>query len=201
MFGYIYITENLINHKKYIGQHKASSFDARYKGSGKILKQAFAKYGKENFSCHVLPAINGVNTICMSKKELNDSERYYITYFNCIADSSYYNVAEGGVGSTYSSMSEEAKQLRNKKIAKAATGRKLTEETKKKISETKKGKYCGEANPNYGNHKLKERYASGDYVSPCLGVPHTEEYKKYLSARCKELAINKGEKSAHYGQH
>lgn len=32
MYGYIYITENLVNHKKYIGQHKSNKFDEYYKG-------------------------------------------------------------------------------------------------------------------------------------------------------------------------
>ena len=36
MYGYIYITTNLINGMKYIGKHKASMFDPAYKGSGKV---------------------------------------------------------------------------------------------------------------------------------------------------------------------
>ncbi len=48
MYGYIYLTTNLINKKKYVGQHKSSKFDERYKGSGKLIKKAFKKYGKEN---------------------------------------------------------------------------------------------------------------------------------------------------------
>ena len=48
MFGIIYITTNLINNKKYIGKHKCDSieFDG-YLGSGKILKNAIKKNGKE----------------------------------------------------------------------------------------------------------------------------------------------------------
>ena len=33
-------------------------------------------------------------------------------------------------------------------------GKYRSDETKKKISDSRKGKYCGENNPNYGNHKL-----------------------------------------------
>lgn len=47
-YGYIYKTTNLINGKIYIGQYKSNLFDSQYKGSGVILRKAFAKYGKEN---------------------------------------------------------------------------------------------------------------------------------------------------------
>ena len=43
MYGYIYLTINLINNKKYIGQHRANEFTSKYKGSGKILTKAFKK--------------------------------------------------------------------------------------------------------------------------------------------------------------
>lgn len=48
MYGYIYKTTNLINGKIYVGQHKGK-FDRGYVGSGKILKLALTKYGKQNF--------------------------------------------------------------------------------------------------------------------------------------------------------
>lgn len=45
MYGYIYITTNLTNNKKYIGKHASSKFDENYKGSGKRLWNAINKYG------------------------------------------------------------------------------------------------------------------------------------------------------------
>ena len=53
-YGYIYKTTNLINGKIYIGQHKSNLFDSQYKGSGVILRKAFAKYGKENFKVEII---------------------------------------------------------------------------------------------------------------------------------------------------
>ena len=47
MFGYIYVTENAITGKKYIGQ-KRGNFCPMYKGSGVHLKEALKFYGKEN---------------------------------------------------------------------------------------------------------------------------------------------------------
>lgn len=43
-YGFIYITTNLINGKKYIGQKKG--YNDTYLGSGKILKLAIKKYGR-----------------------------------------------------------------------------------------------------------------------------------------------------------
>ena len=53
MYGYIYITVNLINGKKYIGQHKGI-FDSNYLGSGKLIRRAIKKYGKDNFIVSIL---------------------------------------------------------------------------------------------------------------------------------------------------
>lgn len=41
MFGYIYLTTNVINNKVYIGQKKSNKFlYNNYLGSGKLLKEA-----------------------------------------------------------------------------------------------------------------------------------------------------------------
>ena len=52
--GYIYITTNIINNKKYIGKRQKPEFDKNYKGSGRYLKNAINKYGIENFNTKIL---------------------------------------------------------------------------------------------------------------------------------------------------
>lgn len=91
MYGYIYETTNLVNGKKYIGQHKSSEFDPNYKGSGKLLKQAFSKYGWDKFSVELLVP-------CFSQEELNEEEIMTISHFNAVESSRYYNIARGGDG-------------------------------------------------------------------------------------------------------
>lgn len=51
MYGFIYITTNHINVKRYIGQRKYDKNEKwkTYLGSGIILTRAIEKYGKENF--------------------------------------------------------------------------------------------------------------------------------------------------------
>lgn len=90
-YGYIYITTNNINNKKYIGQHKSDKFDYSYKGSGKIIIQAFNKYGKENFKVELLEW-------CNSKNSLNQKEKYWIEYYKATTDNNFYNISKGGEG-------------------------------------------------------------------------------------------------------
>ena len=97
MYGYIYLTTNLINNKKYIGKHKASEFDIKYKGSGKILKQAFEKDSFENFSCIILAE-------CENEAELNNLEEFYIDKFNCVNRDDFYNIKPGGLGKSQSGL-------------------------------------------------------------------------------------------------
>lgn len=88
MVGYIYKTINKLNSWVYIGQHRSSSFNESYKGSGKVLIDAFEMYGKENFHTEV---------ICWAEtmQQLNDFENLWISAYrieNC------YNISGGGNG-------------------------------------------------------------------------------------------------------
>jgi hypothetical protein len=88
MVGYIYKTTNRLNGWIYIGQHKSHKFDTTYKGSGKVLTQAFEDYGRENFETEV---------VCWAEslEQLNELENVWISAYrseNC------YNVAGGGNG-------------------------------------------------------------------------------------------------------
>ena len=119
MYGYIYITTNLIDGKKYIGKHKSSKFEFnKYIGSGKILGQAVLKYGKENFNCELLESVNNVPTICFSEEELNTSEFYYTALYDCVNSDEYYNLIDGGTGGAqvYASLTESEKESRNQQI-------------------------------------------------------------------------------------
>lgn len=115
MYGYIYLTTNLINNKKYIGQHCAESFDNSYYGSGKHLKSALRIYGKENFKCEILKE-------CFSQEELDTSERYFIKYFNAVDSDMYYNIALGG---TMCQLAYQTQETRDK-IGTSNRGKKRT---------------------------------------------------------------------------
>lgn len=92
-YGFIYLTTNKINGKRYIGQRYYDTKEKwkLYLGSGKILKDAIKKYGRDNFTVEILEN-------CKTKEILNDREKYWIKKYNAIIDDSFYNIAMGGDG-------------------------------------------------------------------------------------------------------
>jgi len=141
---YIYRITNLINGKTYIGQHKykETPYDD-YMGSGKLLHKAYEKYGIENFKKDILVFnIPERKYADLLEKTFIASEREKVGKENC------YNIADGGEGRT-GLLSEETK----KKMAESKkgntyrkgklpwnTGKHRSEETKRKIAETLKGR-------------------------------------------------------------
>lgn len=89
MYGYIYITTNLVNGKKYIGQHRANEYDDKYFGSGSVLRKAIQKYGIENF-------INEILSVCETEEELNEQEIYFIQKYKATDNPDFYNLCSGG---------------------------------------------------------------------------------------------------------
>ena len=136
-YGFIYITTNLINGKRYIGQ---KIFDERgrwkyYKGSGKILKEAFKKYGRDNFSTNIID-------IAYSFEELNEKEISYISFFDAQNSDDYYNLEKGGVNTK--EFPKRDQHPNHYRI--------WTEESRRKVSEWSKGRIS----PNKGKKASEE---------------------------------------------
>lgn len=94
-YGRIYIIRNTINSKVYIGQTKVSlklrfqnHLSAARNGKDYVIGKAIRKYGEENFYIELLEEC----TI----EELNERERYWISYFNSTNNKFGYNISIGG---------------------------------------------------------------------------------------------------------
>jgi len=110
MLYYIYKTINLINRKYYIGMH-IGKLDDTYLGSGKILKQAINKYGKQNFKKEIL-------VVCENEEELRIWEKKLVDLY--VKNPDCYNIAPGGEGgNTVKYFTEEEKEKIKKKASEA----------------------------------------------------------------------------------
>lgn len=96
-YGFVYMTTNLVNGRKYVGQHKRAQDkddpdDSWYFGSGLLLHRAISKYGVENFSREILYE-------CDSQRDLDDKEITVIELLRADRDPTFYNISKGGSGS------------------------------------------------------------------------------------------------------
>lgn len=86
MFFTIYKITNLLDGKFYIGKHQTKNLDDGYLGSGKMLKRAITKHGKENFKKEILE-------IHKTEEAMNAAEKRLV-----IVGPLSYNLCEGGNG-------------------------------------------------------------------------------------------------------
>lgn len=84
----VYKVTNIKNNKYYIGVHKTNKPNDSYLGSGKAIKDAIKKYGRENFVKEVLFIFDSEHEAYDKEKELTeDYDKRYT-----------YNMKRGGVG-------------------------------------------------------------------------------------------------------
>lgn len=208
-YGYIYLTTNKINGKKYIGQHSKPIFDKHYYGSGKLIKQALKKYGYENFICEVIEW-------CYSYEEINEREKYWIKYYNADLNNNFYNKAMGGSNTKYSLRKEnhpfynkkhKPESIEKMRLSKQGNnnpmyGKHHTKQTKEKMSNAQLGELNhmygkGESSYWYNKHRdektkekisqtrIKNQIAVGE-KNPYYGKKHTGEEKRKMSEQSKD---------------
>lgn len=206
IYGVIYKIENKINNKVYIGQ-TTIGFKARYSGGwwnrthNIHLKSSVNKYGIENF--RVCETID----VAFSKNELDIKEILWINKYNSTNRNFGYNDKTGGANGKPSKETVEKLRLKN-------IGRKLSEDTKIKMSLVRKGMNRGVDNPMYGKNPLanlsQEQYSklmkiksenmkgvnnpmygrTGE-LNSFYGKHHTQKTKELISRKAKERYKNR----------
>lgn len=190
VYGFIYITTNLINGKRYIGKRVIDNGSVwkSYLGSGIMFNRAVEKYGKENFVRDIVAIANSDEELCFLEKE-------FIKNYNAVVSDNYYNLAHGGKGGI------------------TRKGAVNSEETRKKIREnhadfTKenhplwkprvdyKCDYCGELflveqwknnnkNKYYCSKECSEKGKSVSISKALKGKRKTDKQKKQMSEHRK----------------
>lgn len=150
MYGYIYITTNLITNKIYIGQKKSQRFCPTYFGSGKALKQSLKKYGTINHKVELIVWTE-------NKEQQNYYEKFWIKTYDATNPEIGMNISLGGDGGSLKGRKSPMKGFNH------------SEESKKKISESTKGKIVSD--------ETKEK----------MKKPKTEETKRKMSESQKNM--------------
>lgn len=198
----IYLIENLVNNKKYIGLTTKTS-EKRFKehlwvaetNDGNIKKnaihRAIKKYGKDNFKLVVIEKCDTLN-------ELFVSEKKWINHYKSFGPKGY-NETAGGEGNPGWVMSEKRKDFLRKlrigtkhseeakiKMSLSRKGKKFSEKHKKSLSEAQKGP----KNHRYGKtftaeQKTKRSKLLSGKLNPFYGKQHSTQTKQKLSEKNK----------------
>lgn len=163
----VYMIKNIINNCIYIGCTR-TTFNHRYKThiwalknnrhENKHLQYAFNKYNDNNFEFSIIKVIEDVDLIYESEIEV--IKEYKNKGF------SLYNMTSGGEG--LYDLSDEIRKHIGELNRKRLTGTKLSEEIKRKMSESRKGRKMPEK-----SRKAFEEYNKNKKL--------TEEQKEHLS--------------------
>ena len=132
----IYKITNLENDKIYIGQTQRSLKERMAEHCRNIcpcyIDRAIKKHGVENFKVEIVEECNNID-------ELNEREKFWISYFDCKFPNGY-NLADGGKGSLGHSTPPDVLA----RLSRLRKGRKIPPEQRAKISATLKGKIFSE---------------------------------------------------------
>lgn len=132
----VYKVTNMINNKYYIGVHSTKNPNDSYMGSGKIIKDAILKYGKENFRKEVLFVFDTLEEALSKEKEIVTED--------FVKNENNYNISlGGGLGgkningfsfSGHAHSQETIEKIRHASVGNSHNkGKKLTDDHKKKI--------------------------------------------------------------------
>ena len=186
--GRIYLIENIINHKIYIGQTMQSLrrrlqrhiWDAaNSKEANSKLHRAIVKYGNDKFIISKLYD-------CKTEEELNKLERWFILFFMSTLDSVGYNIQNGGKGfGKFTDISKRKMSISASGINNHNFGKRLSPETRAKISLSKIGNknMLGKSVSNETRRKIGE--AQSGAKNHMWGKHHSEETRKKISEGVK----------------
>lgn len=182
----VYMHENKINHKRYIGITCQKPTQRWRGGKGYkigLFKKAIDKYGWDNFNHIVLYEHLTKEEACLKEQEL-------IKQYNTMNVNYGYNLCEGGnltLGYRHTKKSKEKMSLIKKGMYKGKDnpmygksgilapmyGKHLTEEHKRKISEAKKGKANYHTKTLY--KKIDQYDLSGNYIKTWESISSIEK--------------------------
>lgn len=141
----IYVITNRVNGKVYVGQTK-QGIDTRMKqhrcpsDGCPALKRAYEKYGKDAFEVLKLDSAK-------TREDANRKEKMWIALYDSTNSVKGYNLSKGGVIGDFNDETLKKMSLSKMGEKNSFWGKHHTEETKQKMSKTRKGLHIGEKHP------------------------------------------------------
>lgn len=172
----LYKTTNLINGKYYIGCHATKKLNDGYIGSGKNLKRAVTKYGRENFKRDILFLFN-----C---SELMYAFEEIVVCKEVIKEDCCYNLKIGGFGID-SEAAKKSVKLRKERLASDLEYKRRWSESHSKA--TKEAYRCGKMKPVWlGKSRPDQSEKMKGKSNPNFGgKAQTGETRKKISEKAK----------------
>lgn len=181
-FYFVYRTTNLINGKYYIGKHKTQNLSDGYIGSGKLLKRAIQKYGRENFQFEILEWFDDEVSMNLRESQLVTEE------FCKLQDN--YNLCVGGQGGG----SYINRMGLNYKGGYSPT----RQHNFKKMQEKSRDFWRSEQGARRKSELMRERrHCNTKVQQPFKGKTHTEETRVRMSLRKRGSGV--GQNNSQYG--
>jgi hypothetical protein len=182
MIGIIYLTENLVNGKIYIGSDTKNSGqgDPNYLGSGVLLIRSIEKYGSNNFKKKILHT-------CSSLEELKERESFFIKKYKSNLREIGYNISDGYWGGNTLSNHPDSQAIRekiaiesNRSAKQAAEARRdfyRRETEDEKITRVNKIKKAM-------NNANKDFFKDPEYIKNLSeGIKNSEKFQNYVKER------------------
>ena len=215
-YNYFYKITNIVNGHYYYGVHSTDDLNDGYMGSGTRLKNAFKKYGINNFKKEIIKQ-------CESRKEAYELESIFVTEA-LIKDSNCYNIILGGEqftteflvavkdknGKRFLVHNEDPRYLSGELVgvtkgyftAKDDNGKTFLAKSKSENIHGVNFKQVTvkDSSGNMFNVSVDDpRYINGELSHIWKGRKHSEETKNKLRNTLKEIGHQKGEKNSQFG--
>lgn len=191
----IYLRTNLVNGKQYVGQTKDfktrekawNSLKANY--ANKFLDEDREKYGLKNWKSEVLATVE-------TREEAWELEKRFINDFNTKYPNGY-NMSDGGKTAKGCIITEDGIKKRSDNTGEKNPmfGKHHSEETKKKMSETRKGRHFSEET-EFPSKKVYQYDLEGNLISTWPTITKASEQNNIsisgISWACKNGKKSKG---------